>query len=114
MADNDAIPMTDEADARALANLTPEQEQELIAQAQLEAEMNTPLKLRTQWRFDNVTFTDETQGVCMRIRTPVYTATILLSRDDAQAFASQLRKAANGGPSADIVTPPKGLYVPGR
>jgi hypothetical protein len=95
---------------KAIEDMTPEQRAELEARARFQQVMNTPMVVPTQWAFDSVELSNGQPGVVVSIQQPNAVVRVVLTREEARAFASQLRKRAEDGPG--IVAAPAGLVVP--
>lgn len=103
-------PMTDEERLAAeLERLTPTER----AQVEFAAAMAQPVILPTAWSItpaDN----DGDPMVVLSVQTPASSQRVVLTRDNALAMASQLRKAAQTGPGLDLPPAAGKLVVPGR
>ena len=81
-------------------------------QAELAAVMSQVVILPINCNAVSLEMNDGSPGLLLTIQTPVSTMRLGLSRDQALALASLLRKQAQTGPA--LVTPPSGLVIPGR
>jgi hypothetical protein len=82
--------------------LTAERAAEIEAEVQLEAELANPIRLAIRFKITGgINIADpvlgEMPGVVLTYQTPCGTQRIVLTRDEAIAIGSQLRKAAHGG-----------------
>lgn len=89
--------------------LTADRAAEIEAVAELERMMDQPIRLPVRFKSTPVMFDDpltgqsEVPGVVLTYQTPVGSQRVVLSRDEAIALGSSLKKAAH-----------RGLAVPGN
>lgn len=100
---------TDTALDDELTSLSPQERAQVEQMAQLQQVMMTPVPLPTSWSAEGVD-TNQGRGVIVSVVTPAGSIRVVLPAEGALRFASEVKKAANGG--SGLITPPSGLVVP--
>lgn len=97
--------MTDDELEAELASLSPEEREQVAHRMQ----MSVPVRLAVAFGVQSISGSDGSSAVMLMLQTPAGSQRTVLSREEALAVASQLRKAAQTGPQ--LVTVPR-LVVP--
>lgn len=90
--------------------LTDQEVADLNQKLALDGMFNRPVPLPVRFGTENVAMADGTPAVVFELITPAGSSKVMLSRADALAISSHLKKAAQTGPQ--LVAAPAGLVIP--
>lgn len=81
----------------------PELTEAQLMQLEISAMFERPIRIPLRWGFLPLDLGDDGPGVLIEIETPAYKARMVMTRDDALRFSSNLKRTVHTGPSLAVV-----------